>query len=120
MKLLLLLLLLSGTTFASTHNASILQEKCVNAAKSVEEISHLSPSEKADVAFCEGYVSATMDTLAAFLFKSNNQQCMSVPDKPVKEIVVVVMEYLKRHPDRMSEPGTKAVVTAVGQAFNCS
>jgi Rap1a immunity proteins len=109
-----------GTMPASSHDARKLQEKCVNAVKSADVISHLTSAEQADIGFCEGYVSATLDTMSVIVAAQDRKACKDLPEKPVKEIIPVVLEYLKQHPDQLSEPGMKVVLTAVVKAFGCS
>lgn len=109
-----------GSSFASSHDARKLQEKCANAAKSADEISRLSVTDQTNVAYCEGYVSSAMDTLATFISTRDDMKaCASLPEKPFKELITVVLEYMKNHPEQLSEPGTKVVVTALGKAFKC-
>jgi hypothetical protein len=104
----------------SSHDARKLQEKCVNAVKSADVISHLTSAEQADIGFCEGYVSATLDTMSVVVAAQDKKDCRDLPEKSVKEIIPVVSEYLKQHPDQLSEPGMKVVLTAVVKAFGCS
>jgi len=88
----------------------------VNATKSAEEISRLTPAEQSNVAFCEGYMSATMDALSVVIATQDLKECQAIPDKPVKEIITVVMQYLKQHPDQATQTGMKVVMAAMAKS----
>ena len=68
------------------------------------------------MAFCEGYMSATMDALSVVIATQDLKECQAIPDKPVKEIITVVMQYLKQHPDQATRTGMKVVMAAMAKS----
>ncbi len=123
-SILLVCLLLAMPVFANAGvDGSELLQKCEPIEKLYDDPASLSSKEGSGVVYCMGYIDSFIET---FYFQVKAKIVPSVPfcmpekDLSRKEIVKVVVEYLRNNSEEMSNPAGYYLFLALRQAYPCS
>ena len=100
-----------------------LLQKCEAIDKLYDDPASLSSKEGSGVVYCLGYIDSFIETFA-FQFQAKLvpgvPYCLPEKDLSRKEIVKVVVDYLKNHPEELSNPAGYHLFMALRQAYPCS
>jgi hypothetical protein len=117
-------LLLAMPTFANAVvDGHELLEKCEPIEKLYNDPASLSSKEGSGVVYCMGYTDSFIET---FYFQVKAKIvpsvpfCMSEEDLARKDIIKVVVDYLKNHSDELAKPAGYHLFMALRQAYPCS
>ena len=112
------LLMVFPTIAAADHysDGKLLQENCSEALKLFDS------REKADVfqaGSCLGYIRAANDMYEIMVNNANRTICIP-SGLDAKHLVMVVVKYLNKHPEKLQDPASASVYEAFQVYFPCS
>ena len=104
-------------------NGNELLQKCGPIEKLDNDPGSLSSNEASGVVYCMGYIDSFMETFS-FQFQAQLvpgvPYCLPEADVPKKEIVKVVVAYLKNHPEELGKPAGYHIFMALREAYPCN
>lgn len=117
-----LLLFLPALALAGVDGKELLQ-KCEPIEKLYSDPQSLSSSEASGVVYCIGYIDSFMET---FDFEVQARivpalpYCLPEKDLPKKELVKVVVDYLKTHSEDLGKHAGYYIFMALREAYPCN
>jgi len=116
------LLLLLPTYALGEVDGNALLQKCEPIEKLYEDPASLSSKDASGVVYCLGYLDSFMETFSFQVMAKivpSVPYCMPEDQLPKKDIVKVVVDYLKNHEEELGKPAGYHIFMALREAYPC-